>query len=55
MIEKSRMVSLELTKSKTEIMKMKVIQSDRLKILSLFKTIDVAIKGLIATAEGLGN
>ena len=36
-------------------MKMKVIQSDRLKILSLFKTIDIAIKNLIATAEKIGN
>lgn len=50
MIEKSRMVSMQLSKSKTEVMRLKVQHSDRLMILQLLKPIDSAIKGLVESA-----
>ena len=50
MIEKSRMVSMQLSKSKTEVMRMKAQHGDRLPILQLLKPIDIAIKELVESA-----
>ena len=44
MIEKSRMVSMQLSKSKTDVMRMKVQHNERLMLLQLLKPIDISIK-----------